>query len=91
MRAFTGARGPGRAMGGGERPFVVQKHFHAFHAFIHPAWPDGCRATPFFFTGSRVAGEPGSEGRDRERLGMRPSGCPPYRGGEPDYRRIALR
>ena len=61
MRAFTGARGPCRAMGGGERPYVVQKHFHAFHASIHPAWPDGCRATPFFFTGSRVAGEPGSE------------------------------
>jgi len=38
---------------------IVQKHFHAFHAFIHPAWPDGCLATPFFFTGSGVAGEPG--------------------------------
>jgi len=83
---FTGSRGRGRAMGEG-RP-VVQEHFHAFHAFIHPAWPDGsCQ----LITGREVAGKPGSEDRSKGRLGLRPPGCPPKLAGEPDYRRVALR
>ena len=87
MRAFTGARGPGRAMGGGERPVIVQKHFHAFHASIHPAWPDGSR---HLITGSEVAGKPGSDNRIEARPGE-PAWLPAVMAGEPNYRRVTLR
>ena len=73
MRAYSLDPVDPVARWGRGRP-AVQEHFHAFHAFIHPAWPDGSH---HLITGSEVAGKPGSEGRDRERLGLSPPGCPP--------------
>ena len=73
MRAYSLDPVDPVARRGRGRP-TVQEHFHAFHAFIHPAWPDGSR---HLNTGSEVAGKPGSEDRYRERLGLSPPGCPP--------------